>query len=181
MHWYLQVLSKYAVFSGRSRRKEYWMFHLINLIVVFVLVMLVFAGGLRSMGVSLLLFAYAVATLVPSLAVTVRRLHDINRSGLWVLISLIPLGGLVLLIFACIDSDPGPNEYGPNPKLEGYGSQRAMAAAAPYGSPQVMAQSAGAGTMRPLTGQGARGFCTKCGAALIAGNRFCTSCGNEAG
>ncbi len=183
MHWYLQVLSKYATFDGRARRKEYWMFQLINLIIAAVLVMLDFGTGMRSMGANLLIGAYTLATFIPSLAVTVRRLHDINRSGWWLLIGLIPLGGLVLLIFMCLDSNPGPNQYGPNPKQEGYGSQGAMAAAAPYGAPGVpaMAQAAAAGTLAPPITQGPQGFCTKCGAVLIAGNRFCTSCGSVAG
>jgi len=138
-----------------------------------------FATGMRSMGVNLLLGAYTLATFIPSLAVTVRRLHDINRSGWWLLIGLIPLGGLVLLIFVCLDSNPGPNEYGPNPKLEGYGSQTAMAAATPYGSPQAMAQAAAAATLAPPMAQTSQAFCTRCGTALIPGNRFCTSCGSE--
>ena len=108
MNWYIEVLKKYMVFEGRSRRQEYWMFLLVNLIITFVLALLSF-GTLETI--------YGLAILIPSLAVTVRRLHDTDRSGWWILISLIPfLGALVLLYFCVLDSQPGSNQYGPNPK-----------------------------------------------------------------
>ena len=121
MSWYLEVLQKYAVFSGRARRKEYWMFFLINLIISIVLIAIdSLIGTFRPQaGVGLLQGLYSLAVLIPSLAVTVRRLHDIGRSGWWILIGLIPvIGGIVLLIFALLDSEPGANEYGPNPKRQ---------------------------------------------------------------
>jgi uncharacterized membrane protein YhaH (DUF805 family) len=182
MHWYLLAWSKYAVFSGRSRRKEYWMFQLINLLIAAVLVAGDLASGMRSMGFNALLVLYAFATILPGLAVAVRRLHDINRSGWWLLLSLIPFGGLVLLIFACLDSDPGPNQYGPNPKLEGFNQQAAWAAAASYGSPGAPAiGQPNASVMPPQIGStGALAFCTNCGTALTPGNRFCTKCGAAA-
>ena len=119
MSWYLQALKKYAVFGGRSRRMEYWYFVLFNIIVSIVL------GGIDGLlgtsgsyaGAGLLSGIYGLAILIPSLAVTVRRLHDIDRSGWWILIGLVPLiGALVLLVFALLDSTPGDNQYGPNPK-----------------------------------------------------------------
>jgi uncharacterized membrane protein YhaH (DUF805 family) len=107
------VLKKYAVFSGRARRKEYWMFVLINLIITFVLYLIEGLVG----GPGILGGLYSLAVLIPAIAVGVRRLHDTNRSGWWLLIGLIPLiGTIVLLVFLVQDSQPGENQYGPNPK-----------------------------------------------------------------
>jgi uncharacterized membrane protein YhaH (DUF805 family) len=113
LSWYLQALKKYAVFSGRSRRMEYWYFVLFNIIVSIVLG--VIDGLLGTSG--LLSGIYSLAVLIPTLAVTVRRLHDIDRSGWWILIALVPLiGVIVLLVFALLEGTPGDNQYGPNPK-----------------------------------------------------------------
>ncbi len=113
MNWYLDVLKKYAEFSGRARRKEYWMFLLIHIVIAIAIV--VIEGMLGS---PLIVYTiYMLALLVPSLAVTVRRLHDISKSGWWVLISLVPfVGGIILLVFMALDSTPGDNAHGPNPK-----------------------------------------------------------------
>ena len=118
MNWYLDVLKKYAVFQGRSRRKEYWMFSLVNLILVFGLVMIEGTMGLgMAEGLGMLSGLYMLLVLLPSLAVSVRRLHDTGRSGWWLLIAFIPLiGALVLLFFNIQDSELGENEYGVNPK-----------------------------------------------------------------
>jgi uncharacterized membrane protein YhaH (DUF805 family) len=118
MEWYLTVLKKYAVFDGRARRKEYWMYALFNSIIILVLVLLGTMSNSYKAGMALF-DLYALATLIPGLAVTVRRLHDTGRSGLWFLIVLVPfIGGIVLFVFTVLDSDPGENEYGPNPKKE---------------------------------------------------------------
>ena len=117
--WYLEALKKYAVFSGRSRRAEYWYFVLFNLIVLIVLELIDALLGTYSFvqGVGLLSGIYSLAVIIPSLAVTVRRLHDIDRTGWWILINLIPLvGTIVLLVFAVTDGTPGNNRYGANPK-----------------------------------------------------------------
>jgi uncharacterized membrane protein YhaH (DUF805 family) len=115
MEWYFEVLRKYAVFSGRARRKEYWMFALFNIIVLVLIGIVV--GFVSQVGASALGTIYALLVFVPGLAVSVRRLHDTGRSGWWLLISLIPLlGWIVLLIFVVLDSQPGENQYGPNPK-----------------------------------------------------------------
>lgn len=120
MHWYITVLKKYAVFSGRARRKEFWSFALTHFIFYMLL-----SGIDRLIGNALeletpmpiLSSIYSLAVLIPSLAVSVRRLHDIGKSGWWLLLSLIPcLGSLILLIFFLQNSQPGTNEYGPNPK-----------------------------------------------------------------
>jgi uncharacterized membrane protein YhaH (DUF805 family) len=121
MEWYLMVLKRYAQFSGRSRRKEYWMFTLINIIISLAIYAVSFATLSHSTVVSGILvvvfFIYSLLVLVPGLAVAVRRLHDIGKSGWMLLIGLIPIvGGIILLIWAASDSQPGDNQYGPNPK-----------------------------------------------------------------
>jgi uncharacterized membrane protein YhaH (DUF805 family) len=115
MDWYLKVLKNYVGFSGRARRKEYWMFALFNIIIGFVIG---FIEGLLNL-VGVLSTLYSLAIFLPSLAVGVRRLHDTGRSGWWLLISLIPLIGIIiLLVFFCEDSKENENQYGPNPKLD---------------------------------------------------------------
>lgn len=113
MEWYLKVLKNYATFSGRARRKEYWMFVLFNTIVGFVLWILDIIIGTYFVLDGL----YCLAIILPSLAVSVRRLHDIGKSGWWMFISLIPLiGGIWLLVLFVTDGTPGENTYGPSPK-----------------------------------------------------------------
>lgn len=119
MDWYLGVLKQYAVFKGRARRKEYWFFILFNLIASLLLTLVDFMTGSldTELGMGLLSGLYSLAILIPSLAVTVRRLHDTGRTGWWLLIGLIPLiGAIVLLVFMLLDSQPNDNEYGANPK-----------------------------------------------------------------
>jgi uncharacterized membrane protein YhaH (DUF805 family) len=121
MNWYLTVLKKYAVFGGRARRREYWFFVLFSVIISIVLGII---DGLTgsfnpTVGLGLLSGIYSLAILIPSLAVGVRRLHDTGKRGWWLLLALIPLvGAIVLLVFMCQDSNPGQNQYGPNPKLD---------------------------------------------------------------
>lgn len=119
MNWYMTVLKKYAVFSGRAQRAEYWFFVLFNIIISFVLAFVDSAAGTMTAGagVGILGGIYSLAILIPSIAVAVRRLHDTSRSGWWLLIAFIPLiGFIVLLVFFVMDSTPGANEHGPNPK-----------------------------------------------------------------
>ena len=114
MSWYLQVLKKYAVFSGRARRMEYWYFVLFNVIISMVL------GWIGNLlwTYNVLSGLYSLAVLLPSLGVSIRRLHDTGRSGLWLLIGLIPLiGAIILLMYMVADSQEGTNQYGPSPKL----------------------------------------------------------------
>ena len=128
MSWFIEALRKYAVFSGRSRRKEYWFF---VLFVVIISIVLTTIDGLigaydRSSGAGLLSTIFSLAILIPSISVSVRRLHDIDRTGWWVLISLVPLvGWIVLLVFHVQDSTPSTNRYGPNPKSTEYQSMTA--------------------------------------------------------
>ena len=118
--WYIEVMRKYAVFSGRARRQEYWMFVLSNVIIVVFLGIIDGMADSDSEGSrSTLTTLYVLATLIPFLAVGVRRLHDTGRSGWWMLIGVIPIiGAIVLLIFIIQDSQLMDNQYGPNPKRE---------------------------------------------------------------
>jgi len=122
MNWYLGPFKKFATFSGRASRKEYWMFFLCNMIAYIVLGFIAGAAGLISAdGTDWLVNIYAIVTLLPSLACGVRRMHDGGHSGWWIILPL------VNLIFALQDSQPGDNKYGPNPK--GMSSTPAAAAA----------------------------------------------------
>lgn len=119
MNWYLEVLKEYVVLEGRAQRQEYWYFILFNLLITFILVGFdILIGQFNELtGLGLLSGIYTMLVLLPGISVTVRRLHDTGRSGWWALVGIIPLlGGLVLLIFMALDSDPGPNRFGPNPK-----------------------------------------------------------------
>lgn len=120
MDWYLKVLKQYADFSGRARRKEYWYFFLFNLLIAFALGVIdgVTGSFSQQLGMGLLGGIYSLFVLIPGLAVSVRRLHDTGRSGWWLLISLVPLiGAIVLLVFLVSDSKPEENEYGASPKM----------------------------------------------------------------
>ncbi len=119
MNWYIEGLKKYAQFSGRSRRKEYWFFILFNAIIAIILAVIDNATGNYEpeTGAGLLGGIYGLAVLIPTIAVSVRRLHDTDRSGWWLLLALIPvIGGLILLYFMFIDSMAEENQYGANPK-----------------------------------------------------------------
>ena len=118
MNWYLEAIKKYVDFNGRARRKEYWYFALFNVLITIGLVLIDGAmGTLGSSGFGLLSGIYALAVFLPSLAVSIRRLHDIDHTGWWVLIALIPLiGAIVLLIFYLRDGTSGDNHYGASPK-----------------------------------------------------------------
>lgn len=119
MNWYLEVLKKYAVFSGRARRKEYWMFVLFNMIVAIVAMIVdnVLGIAIEGVGYGPIYILYGLAVLLPGLGVSIRRLHDVGKSGWFLFISLIPIiGGIWLLVVMCGDSMAGDNQYGANPK-----------------------------------------------------------------
>ena len=123
MKYFLYCLQHYADFTGRARRAEYWYFVLFNFIVSILigLSLGVIAGLLNVPALVYLVHLWSLAVFIPSLAVSVRRLHDIGRSGWWLLLSLIPLvGAIILIIWYCTDSQPGANQYGPNPKEMDY-------------------------------------------------------------
>ena len=115
-YWKRVVLEKYADFTGRARRSEYWWFTLANFVVALVLVLLVAVADIFWV----LYVLYALALIVPSIAVTIRRLHDTDKSGWWILIALVPfVGGIILLVFMCIDSTRGANQWGVSEKYAG--------------------------------------------------------------
>lgn len=131
MNWYIAVLKKYLVFSGRASRSEYWYFVLFNIIVSAILTAIDIAigsgtaetamsgdaGVSMSVNMGILSGIYSLAVLLPSLGVSVRRLHDTNHSGWWLLIAFIPvIGAIVLLVFLVKDSDEGDNRFGSSPK-----------------------------------------------------------------
>ncbi|WP_418608972.1 DUF805 domain-containing protein [Pseudoalteromonas sp. US3C1013] len=112
MEHYMNALRSYADFSGRNRRKAFWMFMLINLI--FSLLTSVMDGITNTMFVSTI---YSLALLIPQLSAGARRLHDTNRSGWWQLLWLVPvIGWIILIIFLAQDSQEGENDHGANPK-----------------------------------------------------------------
>jgi uncharacterized membrane protein YhaH (DUF805 family) len=132
MNWMLLPYRRYAEFSGRSRRREYWMFVLFYLLVFVLLNALFgtnevtrtptgFGFGSRLVGGGGFVGGlFALASFIPALAVSVRRLHDQGRSGWMLLLGLIPFfGGFVLLVFMCLEGTRGPNQYGPDPKDPG--------------------------------------------------------------
>ncbi|MDR3083081.1 MAG: DUF805 domain-containing protein [Streptomyces sp.] len=117
MHWYTETFEKYSVFSGRARRAEYWMFHLVNLAISLALVFIGWAIGFSFLTTMIALTIFTLVAFLPSLALSVRRLHDTGRSGWWVLVSLIPVIGWVpLLIVTFVEGEPGDNAYGESPK-----------------------------------------------------------------
>jgi uncharacterized membrane protein YhaH (DUF805 family) len=152
MEWYIKVLQNYAYFKGRARRREYWMFNLINFIIVFLMIILdritnltfgdffynymyeFFHGPYNGIGIrgvidtsdpltififnyGILTWFYSIFVFIPSLAVSVRRLHDIGKSGWMILINLIPIfGSIWLLVLYLTDSEYTTNAYGTSPK-----------------------------------------------------------------
>ncbi len=127
MEWMLMPLKRYAEFTGRSCRQEYWMFYLFNILVVIGLMLLFalvggFSGGAEgpsglAMGVGgILLLGWLGLFFIPTIAVTVRRLHDQDKSGWFILIQFIPyVGGIIIFIFMCLKGTDGPNRFGDDP------------------------------------------------------------------
>ena len=113
IEWYKKVvLENYANFNGRARRSEYWYFTLANVIAAVVLAVVDSVIGIQILG-----SIYSLAVLVPGLAVAVRRLHDVNKSGWFYLLILLPvIGWIWLIVLFCTEGDKGTNEYGPDPK-----------------------------------------------------------------
>jgi uncharacterized membrane protein YhaH (DUF805 family) len=118
MNHYTSVLKKYATFNGRVTRSEFWFFSLFNTIISIALaVVSVLLSILVDPSFFYLSTLYALALIIPSMAVSVRRLHDTGKSGWWILITLIPfVGAITFIVFTIRDSQSGQNKYGPNPK-----------------------------------------------------------------
>ena len=114
MNWYLEVLRKYATFSGRARRKEYWMFTLIHFLIT---VLLLFSSSLIGFLGVLLYVVYILGTFLPTLALTVRRLQDQDKEWPWIFVSMIPfIGGIWMLVLLLTEGTKGENRFGPDPK-----------------------------------------------------------------
>ena len=195
MEWYLKVLKNYTKFDGRARRKEYWMFTLFNFIISLVLTLFI----------AELLFLYNLAVLIPGLAVAVRRLHDTGRSGWWVLISLIPLiGFIILLVYLLEDSEDGSNQYGPNPK-KGEESEENFSDSEESidtdkeqsdvitGNKEVEKEKAKAGDQyqteekneevkeeaKEEQSENIVNYCSECGEKVSQDDAYCNNCGNK--
>ena len=163
MSYYINAITRhYADFQGRARRKEFWMYTLFNVVFATVAVILdiVLGTGFASVGVDvgygygLIYLLFVIGIFVPTLAMYVRRLHDVGKSGWFLLVILIPLAGAIwFLVPMCTDSQPGTNQYGPNPK--GFGAAAANAATP-------------------------AGFCAGCGSPRTMGATFCPACGKPA-
>lgn len=117
MEWFLLALKKYAEFNGRSRRKEYWMFYLIYSIISTVLSILdQFLVSFTS-GITVLSGLFGLFFIIPWIAISVRRLHDVNKSGWYLLLWFLPIIGWIwLFVLSVTEGDSGPNKYGPDPK-----------------------------------------------------------------
>ena len=173
------VFRHYACFRGRARRSEYWKFILFNTLVVTAgyILAFVFAGssGGESKGFTVimgLLGIYMLALILPTLALMVRRLHDIGHTGWLLLIAVTGIGGIVLLIWSIREGDPGENQYGPDPKAKGASAVRPSApAAATYSAPVTPVR---APEPAPVPEDK---VCPNCGAVLAPSAKFCTSCG----
>ena len=117
MDWYIKVIKKYATFSGRARRAEYWYFTLFNFLIAFGIGFIEAILGNNSNDINIWSSLYSLFVFLPSLAVSIRRLHDTGRTRWWIWINLIPIiGWIIYLIYVCQDSQPGENQYGKNPK-----------------------------------------------------------------
>lgn len=150
MNYYFEVLKKYAVFSGRARRKEYWYFFLGNVIFGACLGFLEGGGLISKESSDGILKLYQLLVLIPSIAVGVRRIHDVNKSGWFI---LIPIYNLVLF---CIDGTKGPNKYGPDPK-----------------------EDTGMSTTDISNENINVKYCIHCGVKNNKDAKFCTSCGKS--
>jgi len=111
MEYFTDALKKYADFTGRARRKEYWMF-----VLIYTLIMIGLAILETIIGFGFISTLFSLALLVPSISISARRLHDTGRTGWWQLISLIPLIGIIVLIVFLAQDSHDANTYGPNPK-----------------------------------------------------------------
>lgn len=152
MNYYFEAWKKYAVFNGRARRKEYWIFFLFNILIAVVLGAIEGFTGINSESDESILYSiYQLAILLPSLAVGVRRMHDVNKSGWYI---LVPVYNLILF---CTDGTKGENKYGPDPRVE-------------------IEQSEITTIIKDKTESI---FCYKCGEALELGSKFCSKCGTK--
>ena len=118
MQWFLKCLTQYADFTGRARRKEYWMFVLFSLLIYFLVAIVLVALSATESAINIVIGLLALSLMLPNLAVTIRRLHDTDRSGWWALLSFVPILSLVILVFMFLDGTSGGNRFGPDPKAD---------------------------------------------------------------
>ena len=118
MQWFLKCLTQYADFTGRARRKEYWMFVLFSLLIYFLVAIVLVALSATESAINIVIGLLALSLMLPNLAVTIRRLHDTDRSGWWALLSFVPILSLVILVFMFLDGTSGGNRFGPDPKVD---------------------------------------------------------------
>lgn len=118
MYWYIRNMQNYGNFDGRARRKEFWMFQLVNQLVLYVFYLISPVFLWNTYLSFLFLILMIIVAIIPAWSVMVRRLHDINFSGLWILINLVPfLGPITLFIFTVMEGTSGDNKFGPDPKV----------------------------------------------------------------
>ena len=176
----ISVFRNYINFSGRAGRPEFWWFTLFAIATTALLIFVPFIG-----------FIYVLALLLPSLAVTVRRLHDRDQSGWWAIASFFPFLNWALLIYLAFPGTPGPNRYGPEPQQQ-WGSPGQGSPPGPQGQPYQPPPMPGIGSYPPAStpptgGQEAapanspegeaRTFCSQCGMQIQEEARFCALCG----
>lgn len=112
--------TKYALFTGRARRKEFWQFQVVAFAISIVLMIVDgILGTKTASGIGILGGIFSLAILLPNIGVLIRRLHDTDRSGWWVLLGLIPIANIALLVFMFIQGTVGSNRFGPDPKALG--------------------------------------------------------------
>jgi len=166
MKWYVKVMKNYANFSGRAQRAEYWWFTLVNVLVFCVLVF-IDALILKCRELGVLTTIYQLAIILPSLGVTVRRFHDVGKSGLWLFLGLIPFGVIYLFYLTLKASDPGANQYGDSPL-----QTQASSGYAPNTNVYIPENGG-------ISGRQIR-YCRKCGEKLAsADSQFCSKCGTK--
>ena len=156
MNYYFQAFKQYANFSGRASKKEFWMFFLFNYIAMSVLYFIAYnAVEIQGEGILMLPILYVLGTFIPNLAITVRRLHDVGKSGWMILVSLIPFAGAIwLLVLLCQDSIAAPNEYGAN-----------------YTENEIYTEQ--------VTTAINSNLCSHCNSLIDADTVFCENCGNK--
>ncbi|SJZ83529.1 Uncharacterized membrane protein YhaH, DUF805 family [Selenihalanaerobacter shriftii] len=160
MNYYFEVLNEYAEFNGRVKRKKYWMFTLISFVISIILRLIS----------PVLLGIYGLVVLLPGLAVTIRRLHDTNRSGWWVLINIIPLiGPIIFLVFMVQDSTSGENKYDSKPKIQSQNNQV---------NTNNFKQN-NLNSKEKLALENSKVECNECGEMVNTEVDFCSNCGNE--
>lgn len=123
MYWYIKVVNQYNDFYGRASRQEFWMYNLISFLFSCVAMAIDISTGSKTMigpfAIGFASLVYGIFVLIPGIAVSVRRLHDVGKSGWFILAAIVPIvGPIFLLILYCLDSKEGTNKWGPNPKEE---------------------------------------------------------------